>query len=114
MARVLQMREGAGLLANHQKIARIFSRAHSTGDFSMSAIGVSPAPSYQTQSAQQYGPPQNGQQQNFQSLMQAIQSGNLSAAQQAYATLTANMPQGQAGQSANEQGNPMQQAMASI
>lgn len=57
---------------------------------------------------------QNALQQDFQSLSQAIQSGNLSAAQQAYASLTQNMPaQGTSG-SSNSQNNPFQQAIASI
>jgi soluble cytochrome b562 len=57
---------------------------------------------------------QSTMQQNFQDLVQALQSGNLSAAQQAYATLTQNAPaQGAAG-SASGQSNPFQQAMASI
>ena len=56
--------------------------------------------------------PQNGMQQNFQALAQAVQAGNLSAAQQAYATLTQNMPQG--APSANGAADPFQQAISSI
>ena len=76
-----------------------------------------------------YPPPaQNGAQQNFQALAQAVQAGNLSGAQQglqtmqqgmkshhaqqAYATLTQSMPQ--SGASANGAVNPFQQAIASI
>ncbi len=55
---------------------------------------------------------QNTMKQNFQALTQAIQSGNVTAAQQAYATLTQNMP-GQ-GASSNGQADPFQQAIASI
>lgn len=54
--------------------------------------------------------PQNGMQQNFQALAQAVQAGNLSAAQQAYATLTQNMPQAPAKGAAD----PFQQAISSI
>ena len=60
-----------------------------------------------------YPPPaQNGAQQDFQALAQAVQAGNLSGAQQAYATLTQSMPQ--SGASANGAVNPFQQAIASI
>jgi soluble cytochrome b562 len=72
----------------------------------MSTSSISSAtPSYQ--------PPQNGGQQNFQALVQAVQSGNLTAAQQAYATLTQNAPQG-ASTTAGGQANPFQQAISTI
>jgi hypothetical protein len=68
---------------------------------STSAVSSS-TPSYQP-------PPSNGMQNNFQALTQAIQSGNLSAAQQAYATLTQNAPQG-----SGNGNNPFAQAIANI
>jgi len=57
---------------------------------------------------------QDAMRQNFQALTQALQSGNLTAAQQAYATLTQNMPSQASGDSSNDQTNPFQQALASI
>ena len=47
-------------------------------------------------------------QQNFQSLAQAIKSGDLSAAKQAFTTLSQNLPQGSGGNS------PFQQALQNI
>ena len=58
-------------------------------------------------------PPQNNIRQNFQQLSQALQSGDLSGAQQAYATLLQNLPNQGANGSSNSN-NPFQQAIASI
>ena len=52
---------------------------------------------------------QNAQRQNFQQLMQSLQSGDLSGAQAAYATLTQNAPA--PGAATN---NPIQQAISTI
>lgn len=49
---------------------------------------------------------QNSMQQNFQALAQAIQSGNLSSAQQAYASLTQNAPAQTANETSNGQTDP--------
>ncbi len=57
---------------------------------------------------------QNTMQQNFQALVQAIQSGNLSAAQQAYATLSQSTPTQSGNGSSSGQTNPFRQALASI
>ena len=65
---------------------------------------TSNAPAFQT------NPPQNTVRQNFQQLSQSIQSGDLSVAQTAYASLIQNLPQ----QSAGNGNNPFQQAIASI
>jgi hypothetical protein len=62
-------------------------------------------------------PPTNQQnpfQQSFQSLIQAIQSGNLSGAQQAYAALTQSAPAQGANGASNGQNNPFQQGLAAI
>src|SRR5690349_11494920 len=64
-----------------------------------------------------YQPPQqNGMRQNFQQLTQAIQSGDLSSAQTAYASLIQALPnQGaNAANGAAGQNNPFQQAIQSI
>ncbi|MGD0192001.1 MAG: hypothetical protein ABSD74_14770 [Rhizomicrobium sp.] len=53
-------------------------------------------------------------QQNFTQLTQAIQSGNLSSAQQAYATLMQSMPASANGPTAGQSGNPFQTAIAQI
>ena len=53
---------------------------------------------------------QNPLQQNFQSLAQAIKSGDLSAAQQAFTTLSQSLPQGSSGSGSS----PFQQALQSI
>ena len=65
----------------------------------MSSIGSvsNTTPSYPPSSAQQ-----DGMQKNFQALTQAIQSGNLSAASQAYAALQQNAPAG-----ASQNGGPL-------
>ncbi|HXC56508.1 MAG TPA: hypothetical protein VNU97_14515 [Rhizomicrobium sp.] len=52
---------------------------------------------------------QNPAQQGFSQLMQAIQSGNLQAAQQAYAAFTQNAPASQTGQN-----SPLAQAVSQI
>ncbi len=58
-----------------------------------------------------YQPPQpNGARQNFQQLSQAVQSGDLASAQQAYAALTQNLPS----QGANAGNGQFQQAIQSI
>jgi hypothetical protein len=58
-------------------------------------------------------PQQNTIRQDFQTLTQALQSGKLSDAQAAYATLMQDMPSSNANGS-NGSGNPFQQAIASI
>jgi len=75
---------------------------------SISSIS-SNAPAYQP-------PQQNGMRQNFLQLTQAVQSGDLSGAQQAYASLIQALPsQGaKAGNGAGGQSNPFQQAIQSI
>jgi hypothetical protein len=65
-------------------------------------------PSYQPNSQQ------NATQQDFQALALALQSGNLSSAQQAYATLTQNAPPQGANGSSSGKTNRFQQALASI
>jgi DNA-binding FadR family transcriptional regulator len=79
------------------------------GECAMSIGAVSSSTSVYQPNSQQ-----NTMQQNFQALVQAIQSGNLSAAQQAYATLTQNAQTQTANGSSNGQINPFQQALASI
>ena len=75
----------------------------------MSTNGISSqAPSYQPNSQQ------SAFQQNFQTLTQAIQSGNLAAAQQAYASLTQNAPAQSTGGSTGSLANSFQQALSSI
>jgi hypothetical protein len=72
----------------------------------MSISGISTAtPSYSSFATNQ----QNPVQQSFSQLMQAIQSGNLQAAQQAYTTLTQNAPQ-----NPNSQNSPFGQAISQI
>lgn len=63
-----------------------------------------------------YQPPQNNVRQNFQQLSQALQSGDISSAQQAYASLIQALPN-QGGNGADGkagQNNPFQQALQSI
>ena len=61
-----------------------------------------------------YQPPQQDPaNQNFQQLAQALQSGDLSSAQAAYATLTQNLPNKSAN-GASSQNNPFQQGLAAI
>src|SRR5215475_2683997 len=70
-----------------------------------------------TTNAPVYQPPQqNGMRQNFQQLSQALQSGDLSSAQQAYASLIQALPSQGAngGNGTNGQSNPFQQAIQSI
>lgn len=68
----------------------------------MSISGISSNMTYPLYASGQ----QNPVQQSFNQLMQAIQSGNLQAAQQAYATLTQNAPQ--------TQNSPFGQAISQI
>src|SRR5580765_4790505 len=72
---------------------------------SISSVSASTTPAYQ--------PPQNNIRQNFQQLAQALQSGDLSNAQAAYASLIQNLPNQTQNGSSNSS-NPFQQAIASI
>jgi len=73
---------------------------------SISSVSATTTPVYQA-------PPQNGIRQNFQQLAQALQSGDLSNAQAAYASLIQNLPH-QNPNGSSTSNNPFQQAIASI
>lgn len=61
----------------------------------------------------QTNPQQNALRQNFQSLVQALQSGDLQGAQTAYATLTQNMPSDGQNATGNRK-DPFQQMIAQL